>query len=66
LTGPADGGTAVRGELWWVDDDLLARLDDYEGEEYERRPVELDSGLAAQAYFFLGRLPARDCGETWP
>src|SRR5688572_19180393 len=41
----ADGGDGtVTGELYSVENELLARLDAFEGAEYERREVRLVSG----------------------
>jgi gamma-glutamylaminecyclotransferase len=46
------GEGAVLGELYDVDDDLLARLDRYEGTPnfYRRELVELEDGSSAQTY----------------
>lgn len=64
----ADGGDgSVFGELYAVESALLARLDEFEGSEYERRDVRLASGGMAHAYF--ARMPAlalsRFPGSTW-
>jgi gamma-glutamylcyclotransferase (GGCT)/AIG2-like uncharacterized protein YtfP len=47
----ARGARAIIGELYGVDSAVLARLDVFEGEEYQRGPVELVDGRVAQAYF---------------
>src|SRR5690606_18238349 len=51
----ASGTTAVRGEVYAVDDETLAHLDMLEGHPsfYERRPIQLASGLEVQAYFLV-------------
>jgi gamma-glutamylcyclotransferase (GGCT)/AIG2-like uncharacterized protein YtfP len=46
-----DGKEAIVGELYAVDDALLARLDVFEGAGYVRRPVALSDGSAADAYW---------------
>jgi gamma-glutamylcyclotransferase (GGCT)/AIG2-like uncharacterized protein YtfP len=48
----ADGQTAIRGELYEVDDRTLARLDELEGHPryYRRETIALDDGRAAHAY----------------
>jgi gamma-glutamylaminecyclotransferase len=48
----AEGATSVSGELYEVDADVLAALDDFEGhpDEYRRTPVRLVGGDAAEAY----------------
>jgi gamma-glutamylaminecyclotransferase len=46
----AGGTRAIVGELYAVDSGLLARLDAFEGDEYQRGPVELMDGRAVEAY----------------
>jgi gamma-glutamylaminecyclotransferase len=48
----ADGTTSVSGEIYEVDGDVLAALDDFEGhpDEYRRMPVRLLGGDAAETY----------------
>ena len=51
-----DGTTAVKGELYEVDEDTLARLDRLEGHPgfYERKPIAITTAegeVAAEAYF---------------
>ena len=50
------GELAVRGEVWEVPADTLARLDAFEEVPYpfDRRPVTLTDGETAEAYFWLG------------
>jgi gamma-glutamylcyclotransferase (GGCT)/AIG2-like uncharacterized protein YtfP len=73
LTGPAEGGAAVAGELWKVSADCLAALDLAEGVAdgvYERRAVPLappHEEVVAEAYFYLGPLDGcPDAGDCWP
>lgn len=55
----AEGGDgAVTGELYSIENELLARLDRFEGPEYERREVRLATGDMAHAYF--ARMPITD------
>lgn len=46
----AQGATAVAGEVYDVPESLLARLDDYEGPDYDRRPIELEDGTEVEAW----------------
>ena len=52
----AQGGAAVRGELYLVDERQLAVLDDFEGHPtlFVRRPVTLSGGGSAEAYCWAG------------
>jgi gamma-glutamylcyclotransferase (GGCT)/AIG2-like uncharacterized protein YtfP len=66
----ADGaGAAIKGELWWIETNVIPELDDYEGapSKYERRPIVIEGCTdPVIAYFFLGdasTLP--DCGIEW-
>ncbi len=62
------GEACVRGELYAVPASLLARLDAFEGEGYERAEVLLASGERAQAYFLSGQVPPgtpRVPGGSW-
>jgi gamma-glutamylcyclotransferase (GGCT)/AIG2-like uncharacterized protein YtfP len=72
LTGPAEGGVAVAGELWRVGADCLAALDAAEGVAegvYERRRLPLappHENLVAEAYFYRGPLDGcPDVGDCW-
>jgi gamma-glutamylcyclotransferase (GGCT)/AIG2-like uncharacterized protein YtfP len=47
----------VAGELYDVSESLLAALDAFEGEAYERAQVSLDAGEAAEAYVRPGPMP---------
>lgn len=65
----AENGLAIDGEIWEVDAAGLAQLDileDIEGGEYERVPIELDDGSAVQGYLYLRDVSGRrDCGSSW-
>lgn len=64
----AENGLAIEGELWDVDPPGLAKLDvleDVAGGEYERVPIELESG-EAEGYLYLRSVAGcRDCGSSW-
>lgn len=64
----AKNGVAVEGELWDVNPASLSRLDvleDVVGGEYERAPIELESGQA-EGYLYLRSIDGcRDCGTSW-
>ncbi|HEX4878646.1 MAG TPA: gamma-glutamylcyclotransferase family protein [Limnobacter sp.] len=57
----------VKGLLWMnVDADDLARLDAFEGPEYERQTVTVHAdGLALEAQTYLWRAPAVLDGTLW-
>ncbi len=44
------GERGVSGELYEVDPELLARLDEFEGQAYARRVIELSDGQRPFAY----------------
>ena len=62
-------GRAIIGELWRVDDDCLARLDEEEGVDeglYERRMIELTDTQHAWTYVYLQPVDGMDdCGDAW-
>jgi gamma-glutamylaminecyclotransferase len=52
------GSDLVVGELYRVTQSHLHRLDIFEGSDYERREVALESGITAQAYLLRANHPA--------
>lgn len=62
-------GRSIQGELWRVDDDCLARLDEEEGVDeglYERCAIELSDGTTAWVYLYLYPVDGMDdCGDCW-
>jgi gamma-glutamylaminecyclotransferase len=63
-------GLAVQGEVWRVDADALARLDELEEVPslFTRREVALAVPLRpVLAYFYQRDVSGlKDCGDTWP
>jgi gamma-glutamylcyclotransferase (GGCT)/AIG2-like uncharacterized protein YtfP len=64
-------GLSINGELYQVDADCLASLDDAEGVSegyYARRDIQLlHPAPAAHAWFWLGPVAGcPDCGDHWP
>ncbi len=64
-------GLGIEGELYRVDAECLAALDDAEGVSegyYVRRAVQLQAPAPdAQAWFWLGAITGcPDCGTSWP
>ncbi|NIL97910.1 MAG: gamma-glutamylcyclotransferase [Planctomycetales bacterium] len=64
-------GYQVEGEVWEIDDQCLARLDQVEGVPrlYRRAIVQLQGGRHAgvQTYLYEGPLADQaDCGARWP
>ncbi len=66
-------GLSIHGELYLVDADCLANLDEAEGVAegyYVRREVLLEpphENWTAQAWFWLDSVSKfRDCGSSWP
>jgi gamma-glutamylaminecyclotransferase len=54
------GSTSVKGELYLADEDLVGRLDEFEGhpELFVRTPIALAGGGAAEAYLLApGQFP---------
>jgi len=67
----ADNGLDIKGELWAVDDETLAKLDEYEGvggEWFIRTDVAVrDHFEQVQAYLFNQRVPpGSPSGTEWP
>ncbi len=65
-----DQGVAVQGEIWCVDEDTLARLDEFEEVPrlFDRRTIDL-TGISAPvfAYFYQGDTAGmKNCGDCWP
>jgi gamma-glutamylaminecyclotransferase len=51
--GMMEGGAFhVKGELFEIDDAMLRRLDEYEGEGYARVTIALSNGDSAQTYIY--------------
>eukprot|EP01051_Picozoa_sp_SAG22_P007046 SAG22_NODE_483_length_9925_cov_3.568186_1_plen_664_part_00 len=67
--GAASAAHRVRGELWLVDDETLAALDDYEGVGlkgyYDRVPVEVEVSAAAAGRWWLGRCARPSHTTAW-
>lgn len=58
----AEGGNAIQGEIWRVDETTLATLDEFEGvpKWFERLPIQIrDWAEPVVAYFFRGETRAR-------
>ena len=55
------GSSQVHGEIYVVDEALLAALDDFEGHPdlYERRRIVLEGGVEAEAYLMPRRMLAQ-------
>ncbi|HWA72440.1 MAG TPA: gamma-glutamylcyclotransferase family protein [Polyangiaceae bacterium] len=47
------GDRAIAGELYALDARQLSKLDEFEGEAYRRRAVQLEDGRVAEAYFLV-------------
>jgi gamma-glutamylcyclotransferase (GGCT)/AIG2-like uncharacterized protein YtfP len=63
-------GAVVCGELWTVDEAILARLDEYEEVPhlFSRQGINI-AGFTTpvEAYFFQGDVSSlKDCGAAWP
>lgn len=54
----ATGSRGIEGELFEVDAELLAQLDAFEGDDYERVAIELADGRVAQTYAARSELPS--------
>ena len=66
---PANG-VAVSGEVWRVSEEVLRKMDEYEGapELYSRAEILLEAfNQPVVAYFFNGDVTClKDCGGEWP
>lgn len=64
------GGSAIRGEIWAVDEATLAALDEFEGvpDLFVRQPVALANvTLDVHAYHYNGPIPESPItGTEWP
>jgi gamma-glutamylaminecyclotransferase len=66
--GDGQHGMAIRGELYRVDETLLAVLDQFEkeGNEYVRKTIRLADGSEAQTYLYLLPVTGLEvCGTEW-
>ncbi|HEY1648622.1 MAG TPA: gamma-glutamylcyclotransferase family protein [Terracidiphilus sp.] len=66
--GDARRGQAIYGELYRVDEELLAALDAFEDapREFVRDSVRLRDGVCAEAYFYRGETAHLAlCGAVW-
>ena len=66
-------GISISGELWAVDEECLARLDEIECVEvglFKRGTIQLKpphQGEQVETYFYCGNVAAlTDCGSFWP
>jgi gamma-glutamylcyclotransferase (GGCT)/AIG2-like uncharacterized protein YtfP len=70
LVEDSKNGIAVQGEVWEVSDEVLRKMDEYEGVPnlYSRRPILLQNwNSPVQAYFYRGDVAhLTDCGDRWP
>ena len=54
--GLVEGGeTRIKGELYEIGENALARLDEYEGDDYSLVEVALNNGQTALAYAYTGQ-----------
>ena len=62
-------GIAIEGEVWEVPENMVQKLDHYEGSEYQRVAIQLQSLHAeklAVAYLYKGRVTGRKAiGPRW-
>jgi gamma-glutamylcyclotransferase (GGCT)/AIG2-like uncharacterized protein YtfP len=69
LVDVSQGGVAVQGELWLVDEEALRRIDEWEDAPnlFVRRNIDLDKfQLPVAAYFYRGDVSGlKDCGQVW-
>jgi gamma-glutamylcyclotransferase (GGCT)/AIG2-like uncharacterized protein YtfP len=63
-------GVAVRGELWRIDDSLVAKLDEWEDVPHAFLRGEIDvPGVSPPVFAYLYRREVSglsDCGDSWP
>jgi len=61
-----EGNSAVKGELYEVDDNCLEMLDYIEGHPdlFKREIIEIVGHEEVMAYFWQGE-PGQDCGDCW-
>jgi gamma-glutamylaminecyclotransferase len=62
-------GVAVKGELWAVDAECLAELDEFETGEglWARFPVDVQGHVGSDSYFWTGDVPADvRSSDFWP
>ncbi len=63
-------GGRVQGEVWSVTDEVLEKLDHFEGvpDLYSRRAIAIERfAPPVWAYFYNGDVSGlRDCGNNWP
>lgn len=62
------GSTAIKGELWEINEALVPRLDSIEGhpELFKRSEIELEDGSKATAYVYnRGTERFTACGDEW-
>ena len=61
------GSRAIVGELYRIPESSLSGLDEFEGDRYIRREIELANGLRALAYLSRGKDDGEPYpGEEWP
>ena len=70
LVDDPENGISIQGEVWEVSDDVLNKMDEYEGVPtlYSRRQVLLQNWHSpVQAYFYKQDITGlNDCGGRWP
>jgi gamma-glutamylaminecyclotransferase len=63
-----DEGDAIQGEIWSIDSETIQKLDEFEGELFERQEVLLANVFEpTETYIYLGRVPPQALtGVSWP